>query len=60
MAYHWWTTGSLFHDGARIRCAGEAVSAEEVIWSKAFVTERERYDGADIMHVLLACAETLD
>jgi hypothetical protein len=33
---------------------------EEVIWSKAFVTERERYDGADIMHVLLACAETLD
>src|SRR5258708_27357323 len=24
---------------------------EEVIWSKAFVTERERYDGADIMHV---------
>jgi hypothetical protein len=33
---------------------------EEVIWSKAFVTERERYDGADIMHLLLACAETLD
>ena len=33
---------------------------EEVIWSKAFVTERERYDGADIMHMLLACAETLD
>ena len=33
---------------------------EEVIWSKAFITERERYDGADIMHMLLACAETLD
>ena len=33
---------------------------EEVIWSKAFVTERERYDGADIMHMLLACAATLD
>jgi len=33
---------------------------EEMIWSKAFVTERERYDGADIMHLLLACAETLD
>jgi hypothetical protein len=31
-----------------------------MIWSKAFVTERERYDGADIMHLLLACAETLD
>jgi hypothetical protein len=33
---------------------------EEMIWSKAFVTERERYDGADIMHILLACAATLD
>ncbi len=33
---------------------------EEMIWSKAFVAERERYDGADITHLLLACAETLD
>jgi hypothetical protein len=33
---------------------------EEIIWSKAFITERERYDGADLMHMLLACAETLD
>ncbi len=33
---------------------------EEVIWSKAFVTERERYDGADVLHMLLACAATLD
>ena len=28
-------------------------------WSKAFITERERYDGADIMHLLLARAERL-
>ena len=33
---------------------------EEMIWSKAFVTERERYDGADVMHLLLACAGALD
>jgi hypothetical protein len=33
---------------------------EEMIWSKAFVTERERYDGADVMHLLLACAARLD
>jgi hypothetical protein len=33
---------------------------EETIWSKAFINERERYDGADIMHMLLACAATLD
>jgi len=33
---------------------------EEIIWSKAFVMERERYDGADIMHLLLARAARLD
>jgi hypothetical protein len=33
---------------------------EETIWSKAFVMERERYDGADIAHLLRACGERLD
>lgn len=33
---------------------------EEAIWSKAFVMERERYDGADVAHLLLACAERMD
>jgi hypothetical protein len=33
---------------------------EEMIWSKAFIMERERYDAADIMHLVLAQAETLD
>ncbi len=33
---------------------------EEMIWSKAFIAERERYDGADIMHLLMARAQTLD
>jgi nucleotidyltransferase DUF2204 len=33
---------------------------EEMIWSKAFVMERERYDGADVAHLLHACAESLD
>ena len=28
---------------------------EEMIWSKAFVMERERYDGADIAHLIRAC-----
>jgi hypothetical protein len=28
------------------------IPAEEMIWSKAFVQERERYDGADVMHLL--------
>lgn len=34
--------------------------AEEMIWSKAFVMERERYDGADIVHILHARGATLD
>ena len=33
---------------------------EEMIWSKAFVMERERYDGADVSHLLRAFADTLD
>jgi hypothetical protein len=34
--------------------------AEEMIWSKAFVMERERYDGADVAHLLRARGERLD
>ncbi len=33
---------------------------EEMIWSKSFVLERERYDGADVNHLLHACGESLD
>ena len=34
--------------------------AEETIWSKAFVAERERYDGADIAHIIEAVGDRLD
>jgi hypothetical protein len=34
--------------------------AEETIWSKAFVMERERYDGADVAHLLRAYGDRLD
>ena len=33
---------------------------EEMIWSKAFVLERERFDGADIGHLLRARGAALD
>jgi hypothetical protein len=33
---------------------------EEMIWSKAFIMERERYDGADVVHLLQARADKLD
>ena len=36
------------------------VPPEEMIWSKAFVMERERFDGADVAHLLRATAEVLD
>ena len=42
--------------GERVRL----VPAEEMIWSKAFIMERERYDGADIARLLHARCEKLD
>lgn len=36
------------------------VAAEEMIWSKAYVMERERFDGADVLHVLRKSAGALD
>jgi len=33
---------------------------EEMIWSKAFVMERERYDGADVSHLIRACHGQID
>jgi hypothetical protein len=36
------------------------VPPEEMIWSKGFIMERERYDGADVAHVFRALAHTLD
>jgi len=36
------------------------VPPEELLWSKAFVQERERFDGADVLHLLHACARDLD
>lgn len=36
------------------------IPPEEMIWSKAFIMERERYDGADIAHLLRTRGQTLD
>ncbi len=38
----------------------QLIPAEEMIWSKAFIQERERFDGADVAHLLRAQAERLD
>ncbi len=34
--------------------------AEELIWQKAYVMERERFDGADVNHLLRACGPALN
>ncbi|HYY30769.1 MAG TPA: hypothetical protein VE860_22725 [Chthoniobacterales bacterium] len=33
---------------------------EEIIWQKAYIMERERFDGADIAHLLLKCSQRID
>lgn len=33
---------------------------EEMIWQKSFIMERERYDGADVAHLILAQGDRLD
>ena len=34
--------------------------AEEVIWSKAFVLERERFDGSDVIHLIKCAGPQMD
>jgi len=36
------------------------IPPEEMIWSKGLIMERERYDGADVAHMILALGERLD
>lgn len=36
------------------------VGPEEIIWSKSFIMERERYDGADVAHLLRSSAAEID
>jgi Uncharacterised nucleotidyltransferase len=38
----------------------QIVPAEEMIWQKALIMERERFDGADVAHVLRARADRLE
>lgn len=36
------------------------IPAEEMIWSKGLIMERERYDGADVAHVIQAVGDRMD
>ncbi len=46
--------GKIF--GLPVRLA----APEEMIWSKSYVMERERYDGGDVMHLFLRTGKRLD
>ncbi|HEX2249488.1 MAG TPA: hypothetical protein VHH32_04020, partial [Gemmatimonadales bacterium] len=47
-------------DGQVLSVPVKIAPPEETIWSKAFVMERERYDGADVSHLILALGDRLD
>jgi hypothetical protein len=53
-----WMTGSIRHPilGHPTRL----VPAEEQLWSKAFVQDRDRFDGADVHHLILSWSDHLD
>ena len=38
----------------------ELIPAEEMIWSKGLIMERERFDGADVAHIIRAVGDRLD
>ncbi|HET9417902.1 MAG TPA: nucleotidyltransferase [Chthoniobacterales bacterium] len=43
-----------------LRSAVQLCPPEEIVWMKAFIMERERYDGADVAHLFQSCAERID
>ena len=52
-----------FDHAPRVNVLGHIVRlspVEEMIWSKAFILERERYDGADVAHLLRETGPSLD
>src|SRR6266516_2713655 len=48
------------HDYELLGFPVKLCAPEETIWMKAYIMERERFDGADVAHILLSCAEKLD
>jgi hypothetical protein len=42
------------HDGEVLGLPVKFCAIEDMLWSKAFIMERERYDGADVAHLIRA------
>lgn len=41
-------------------CTTLLTPAEELIWTKLYVQDRDRFDGADVLHMILRCGSALD
>jgi hypothetical protein len=48
------------HDDELLDLRVKLCAPEEMIWMKAYIMERERFDGADIAHIFQSCADRLD
>ncbi len=56
-------TDSWFAENHRCKIYGtevQLIAPTELVWSKVFVQNRERYDGADIAHVILRQHQQID
>lgn len=52
-----------FAHSRRAMVLGREVSicpAEEIMWQKAYIMERERFDGGDVIHLIRGCGLNLD
>lgn len=53
----WFTEGQKYMlFGAKVKL----IPKEELIWCKVFIQERNRFDGADINHLILTCGKDLN
>jgi hypothetical protein len=59
----WQVDQTWFEHARSVELLGSTVKLvppEEVIWSKAYVQDRCRFDGADIVHIIRKCGDSLD
>jgi hypothetical protein len=47
-------------EGAVLDTSASLVPPEEIVWQKAYIMERERFDGADVNHLIRACGSHMD
>src|SRR6266478_6292130 len=50
----------LAHNSKFLGLRVKLCAPEEMIWMKAYIMERERFDGADIANLLVSCGDKLD